>query len=279
MAIKVYKPTTNGRRNMSVVDYSVALTPGVKPEKSLLRPQKSKAGRNAFGRITVRHRGGGVKQHYRVVDFKRVDKSGVPAKVHSIQYDPNRTAFIALLHYADGEKRYILAPAGLKEGDDVITDEKAKVKTGNRMMIQNIPVGYPIHDLELTPGKGGQVIRSAGSAGRITSLDGELAYVELPSKEVRLVRKDCYATVGVVSNSDHMNVTIGKAGRMRKMGRRPQVLGKSMNPVDHPHGGGEGHSPIGMKAPKTPWGAPALGKKTRNRKKASSQYIVSRRKK
>lgn len=277
MAVKVYKPTTNGRRNMSTVDYSV-LT-GVKPEKSLLRPQKSKAGRNAHGRITVRHRGGGVKRHYRVVDFKRVDKAGVPAVVHSIQYDPNRTAFIALLHYKDGEKRYILAPAGLKKGDEVVAGEKVKVKTGNRMQIQNIPVGYPIHDLELTPGKGGQIIRSAGSNGRITSLDGELAYVELPSKEVRLVRKDCYATIGVVSNSDHMNVTIGKAGRMRKMGRRPQVLGKSMNPVDHPHGGGEGHSPIGMKAPKTPWGAPALGKKTRNRKKASGQYIVSRRKK
>jgi len=277
MAVKVYKPTTNGRRNMSTVDYSV-LT-GVKPEKSLLRPQKSNAGRNSHGRITVRHRGGGVKRHYRIIDFKRVDKSGVVGVVHSIQYDPNRTAFIALLHYRDGEKRYILAPAGLKEGDEVVSGEKVKVKTGNRMQIQNIPVGYPIHDLELTPGKGGQIIRSAGASGRITSLDGELAYVELPSKEVRLVRKDCYATIGVVSNSDHMNVTSGKAGRMRKMGRRPQVLGKSMNPVDHPHGGGEGHSPIGMKAPKTPWGAPALGKKTRNRKKASGQYIVSRRKK
>lgn len=277
MAIKVYKPTTNGRRNMSVVDYSVLSSH--KPEKSLLVAKKSNAGRNCHGRITVRHRGGGVKRHYRLIDFKRVDKAGIPATVNSIQYDPNRTSFIALLFYADGEKRYIIAPDGLKEGDVVITDEKTKVKTGNRMKLRNIPVGYRIHDLELTPGKGAQIIRSAGSAGKITSLDGDLAYVELPSKEIRLISKDCYATVGVVSNSDHMNVKIGKAGRMRKMGRRPQVLGKSMNAVDHPHGGGEGHSPIGMKAPKTPWGAPALGKKTRKRKKASSQFIISRKKK
>ncbi len=277
MAIKVYKPTTNGRRNMSVVDYSVLSK--VKPEKSLLRPKKQNAGRNCHGRITIRHRGGGAKRHYRVIDFKRVDKAGIPATVNSIQYDPNRTSFIALLFYADGEKRYVIAPDGLKEGDTVITDVKAKVKTGNRMKLSNIPVGYKIHDLELTPGKGAQIIRSAGSSGKITSLDGDLAYVELPSKEIRLISKDCYATIGVVSNSDHMNVKIGKAGRMRNMGRRPQVLGKSMNAVDHPHGGGEGHSPIGMKAPKTPWGAPALGKKTRKRKKASSQFIISRKKK
>ena len=277
MAVIVYKPTTNGRRNMSVIDYSVLSK--VKPEKSLLRPKKSTAGRNCHGRVTIRHRGGGVKRHYRIVDFKRVDKSGIPAKVNSIQYDPNRTSFIALLFYADGEKRYIIAPAGLKEGDEVICDVKTKVKTGNRMQLRNIPVGYPIYDLEMTPGKGSQVIRSAGSNGKVTSLDGEMAYVELPSKEIRMISKDCYATIGVVSNSDHMNVKIGKAGRMRKMGRRPQVLGKSMNAVDHPHGGGEGHSPIGMKAPKTPWGAPALGKRTRNRKKASSQFIISRRKK
>lgn len=277
MAIKLYKPTTNGRRHMSVVDYSELSK--VKPEKSLLSPLKSKAGRNAHGRITVRHRGGGVKRHYRKVDFKRIDKKGIPAKVFSIEYDPNRTAFIALLHYADGEKRYVIAPAGLKEGDEVITDVKAKVKTGNRMQLKNIPVGYPIYNLEMTPNKGGQIIRSAGASGKITSLDGELAYVQMPSKEVRLFPKECYATIGVVSNSDHMNVVIGKAGRKRKMGWRPQVLGKSMNTNDHPHGGGEGHSPIGMKAPKTPWGAPALGKKTRKRKKASSKFIVSRRKK
>lgn len=277
MAIKVYKPTTNGRRNMSVIDYSVLSK--VAPEKSLMLPMKSNAGRNAHGHITIRHRGGGVKRHYRIIDFKQLDKNGIPAKVDSIQYDPNRTAFIALLHYADGEKRYVIAPEGLKPGDEVMSADKAKVKTGNRMQIRNIPVGYPIFNLELTPGKGGQMIRSAGSSGKVTSLDGAMAYVEMPSKEVRLISKDCYATIGVVSNGDHMNVTIGKAGRMRKMGRRPQVLGKSMNPVDHPHGGGEGHSPIGMKAPKTPWGKVALGRKTRKRKKASSQFIVSRRKK
>lgn len=277
MAVKVYKPTTNGRRNMSVVDYSDLSK--VKPEKSLLVSKKSTAGRNSQGRITIRHRGGGVKRHYRVIDFKRFDRMGVPAQVASIEYDPNRTAFIALLHYVDGAKRYITAPAGLKEGDEVLMGEKTKAKTGNRMKLRNIPVGYPIHDLELTEGKGAQVVRSAGSSAKITSLDADLAYVELPSKEVRLISKDCYATIGVVSNSDHMNVKVGKAGVKRKMGRRPQVRGKAMNAVDHPHGGGEGGSPIGLKHPKTPWGAPALGFKTRNRKKASSQFIVSRRKK
>lgn len=277
MAIKVYKPTTNGRRDMSVVDYSGLSK--VKPEKSLLVSKKSTGGRNSHGHITVRHRGGGVKRHYRIIDFKRFDRAGVPATVASIEYDPNRTAFISLLHYADGAKRYILAPASLKEGDDVIMGEKVKVKTGNRMQLRNIPVGYPIHDLELSPGRGGQIIRTAGSNGKITSLDGDMAMVELPSKEVRLISKDCYATIGVISNSDHMNKRIGKAGIKRLMGRRPQVRGKAMNTVDHPHGGGEGASPIGMKHPKTPWGAPALGVKTRNRKKASSKFIVSRRKK
>lgn len=277
MAVKTYKPTTNGRRNMSVVDYSVLTTN--KPEKSLLVKKKSNAGRNAHGHITVRHRGGGVKRHYRIIDFKRFDRAGIPAKVASVEYDPNRTSFICLLHYVDGAKRYILAPDGIEVGDEVLMGEKVKVKPGNRMQLKNIPVGYAIHDLELTPGKGSQMIRSAGSSGKVTSLDGEKAYVQLPSGEVRLISKECYATIGVVSNSDHANVKIGKAGRVRKMGRRPQVLGKSMNAVDHPHGGGEGHSPIGMKSPKTPWGLPALGYKTRNRKKASSQYIVSSRKK
>lgn len=277
MGVKVYKPTTNGLRNMSVVDYSGLSK--VKPEKSLTVAKKSKAGRNAHGKITVRHRGGGVKKHYRIIDFKRFDRKGIPAKVATIEYDPNRSAFIALLNYADGAKRYILAPDGLKVGDEVLMNKKTKVKPGNRMQLRNIPVGYAIHDLEMTSGKGGQIVRSAGTSAKITSLDGELAYVSLPSGEVRLFSKDCYATVGVVSNSDHMNITIGKAGRKRKMGWRPQVLGKSMNAVDHPHGGGEGHSPIGLKAPKTPWGAPALGKKTRKRKKASSKFIVSRRKK
>lgn len=277
MAVKTYKPTTNGRRNMSVVDYSVLTKK--KPEKSLLEKKNATSGRNAHGHITIRHRGGGVKRHYRIIDFKRLDRVDIPAKVVSIEYDPNRTSFICLLSYEDGAKRYILAPEGITVGDVVVMSEKAKIKPGNRLPLQNIPVGYSIHDLELTPGKGGQLIRSAGASGKVTSLDGEMAYVQLPSGEIRLIAKNCYATVGVVSNSDHANVNLGKAGRVRKMGRRPQVLGKSMNPVDHPHGGGEGHSPIGMKAPKTPWGAPALGCKTRHRKKKSSQYIISTRKK
>ncbi len=275
MGIKIYKPTTPGRRNMSSVDYS-DLTKK-KPEKALLSKKKSKAGRNAHGRITVRHRGGGVKKHYRNVDFKRVDKSDIPAHVAALEYDPNRTAFIALLHYVDGEKRYILAPDKMKVGDEVITSESAKPKTGNRMKIKNIPVGYALHDVELTLGKGGQIVRSAGSSAKLMSLDADMAQLQLPSGEVRFIHKDCYATVGTVSNADHMNVVIGKAGRVRKMGKRPQVLGKSMNAADHPHGGGEGHSPIGLKHPKTPWGAPALGYKTRKRKNPSSKFIIRRR--
>lgn len=272
MPVKIYNPTTPGRRGMSVVDYS-GLTKK-KPEKSLIRKKKSKAGRNSSGRITIRHRGGGVKRHYRIIDFKRVDKSGIPAKVIALEYDPNRTAFIALLQYADGEKRYIIAPDKLEVGMEIITAEAAKPKVGNRMQLKNIPVGYQIHDLELKIGKGGQLVRSAGASAKLTSLDSDMAQVELPSGEVRFIHKECYATIGVVSNSDHMNVQIGKAGRKRKMGRRPQVLGKSMNAVDHPHGGGEGHSPIGLKHPKTPWGAPALGYKTRRRKKISSRFII-----
>lgn len=279
MPIKIYKPTTNGRRNMSTIDYSLVLTKGKKPEKTLLVPKKSIAGRNAHGHITIRHRGGGVKRFYRVVDFKRFDRLEIPAKVASVEYDPNRTAFIVLLQYADGVKRYALSYDGAKEGDEVLTAPKAKVKNGNRMQIRNIPVGYSIFDLEMTPGRGGQIIRSAGTFGKIASLDSEMAQVQLPSGEIRFFSKDCYATIGVVSNGDHMNVEIGKAGRVRKMGRRPQVLGKSMNPVDHPHGGGEGHSPIGLKNPKTPWGLPALGRKTRKRKNPSSRFILRRRKK
>ena len=275
MPVKVYKPTTPGRRNMSVVDYS-GLTKK-KPEKSLLAPKKSKAGRNAHGRITIRHRGGGVKRHYRKVDFRRTDKLDIPAKVAAIEYDPNRTAFIALLFYADGEKRYILAPEKLKEGDPVITSVAAKPKVGNRMQLKNIPVGYEIHDLELHLGKGGQLVRSAGATAKLMSLDADMAQVQLPSGEVRFIHKDCYATIGVISNADHMNVVLGKAGRVRKMGRRPQVLGKSMNAADHPHGGGEGHSPIGQKHPKTPWGAAALGLKTRKRNRPSSKLIIRRR--
>lgn len=278
MPIKIYKPTTNGRRNMSTIDYSATLTKGQKPEKTLLVPKKSVAGRNSHGHITIRHRGGGVKRFYRIVDFKRFDRLDIPAVVHSIEYDPNRTAFIVLLHYVDGVKRYVIAHDGVKEGDEIMTSPKAKIKNGNRMQIRNIPVGYSIFDLEMTSGRGGQIIRSAGTFGKIASLDSEMAQIQLPSGEIRFFSKDCYATIGVVSNADHMNVKIGKAGRVRKMGRRPQVLGKSMNAVDHPHGGGEGHSPIGLKHPKTPWGLPALGRKTRSRKNPSSKFIIRRKK-
>ncbi|MBI5415169.1 50S ribosomal protein L2 [Candidatus Peregrinibacteria bacterium] len=276
MPVKSFKATTPGRRKMTVIDYSQLSKRG--PEKSLLTPKKSIAGRNVHGHITTRHRGGGEKRHYRRVDFLRTDKLKIPARVASIEYDPNRTAFIALLFYADGEKRYILAPEGLKEGDQVVTAENTKPQTGNRMMLKNIPVGIDIHDLELSLKRGGQIVRSAGSSAKLMSLDADMAQVTLPSGEVRFIHKECYASVGIVSNADHMNVVIGKAGRIRKMGRRPQVLGKSMNPVDHPHGGGEGHCPIGLKHPKTPWGMPALGYKTRRRKNPSSRFIIRRKK-
>lgn len=277
MPIKKYNPTTPGRRNMSVVDYSELSSK--KPEKSLLKPNAKKAGRNNQGRITVRHRGGGVKRKYRVIDNKRFDKLDIPAVVESVEYDPNRTSFIALLKYADGERRYIIAPDRLKEGDRVVCSVKAKVKVGNRMQIRSIPVGFSIHDLELQVGKGAQAIRSAGSSGKVTSLDGDLAQVTFPSGSVRYISKDCYATIGTVSNLDHSNVVIGKAGRKRLMGRRPQVLGKSMNAADHPHGGGEGHTAIGPKTPKTPWGAPALGVKTRRKNKYSDKVIIKGRRK
>lgn len=277
MPIKKYKPTTPGRRNMSVVDYS-ELT-AKKPKKSLLSKQSKTAGRNNQGRITVRHRGGGVKRRYRIVDAKRFDKLDVPATVETLEYDPNRTAFIALLKYADGERRYIIAPDKLKVGAKIICSSKAKIKAGNRMKIKNIPVGFNIHELEIREGRGAQVIRSAGSSGKVTSLDTEMAQVMMPSGSVRYVSKDCYATVGVVSNIDHSNVTVGKAGRKRLMGRRPQVLGKSMNAADHPHGGGEGHTAIGPKQPKTPWGMPALGVKTRRRNKYSDKIILKGRRK
>lgn len=276
MAVKKYKPTTPGRRNMSVNSFE-ELT-AKKPQKALLKAQSQKAGRNNQGRITVRHRGGGAKRRYRTIDGRRYDKLNVPAKVETIEYDPNRTAFIALLVYADGEKRYIIAPNGLTVGSKIICSEKAKVKPGNRMKLSSIPIGFDIHDLELQPGKGSQSIRSAGSSGKVTSLETEMAQVMMPSGEVRFVSKNCYATVGTVSNLDHGNVVIGKAGRKRHMGRRPTVLGKSMNAADHPHGGGEGHGPIGMKHPKTPWGRPALGVKTR-RRKDTDHFIAKKRKK
>lgn len=276
MAVKKYKPTSPGRRGMSVNAFQEITAK--KPQKSLLKSWYQKSGRNNYGRITVRHRGGGAKRRYRVIDNKRYEKLNVPARVESIEYDPNRTAFIVLLVYDDGDKRYIIAPHGLKVGNHIICSEKAKVKVGNCMQLKHIPVGFDIYDLELQPGKGAQAIRSAGSSGKVTSLDGEKAQVTMPSGEVRYVEKDCYATVGVVSNLDHSNIVVGKAGRKRHMGRRPQVLGKSMNPADHPHGGGEGGAPIGMKHPKTPWGKPALGVRTR-RKKASDRLIIKRRKK
>ncbi|MBU0727100.1 50S ribosomal protein L2 [Patescibacteria group bacterium] len=277
MPIKKYKPTTPGQRGMSVVDYSELSSK--KPAKNLLKVKSKKAGRNNQGRITVRHRGGGVKRRYRMIDSKRFDKLDIPAIVESIEYDPNRTAFIALLLYADGERRYILSPDKLKEGDRVICSVKAKIKAGNRMQLRSIPVGFNVHDLEIQPGRGAQIIKSAGSYGKVTSLDSDLAQVTLPSGAVRYVSKDCYASIGVVSNLDHSNVVVGKAGRKRLMGRRPQVLGKSMNATDHPHGGGEGHTAIGPKMPKTPWGAPALGVKTRRRKKYSDKLILKGRRK
>jgi large subunit ribosomal protein L2 len=276
MGVIILKATTNGRRNISVNSFE-ELT-AVKPHKSLLRPWHENAGRNNLGRLTVRHRGGGEKRMYRVIDNKRFDKLNIPATVESVEYDPNRTCFIALLCYADGERRYIICPNGLKVGTSIICSEKAKAKLGNRMMVKNIPVGFDVHDVELRPGKGGQFIRSAGSFGKVTSLDGDMAQITLPSGEVRYVSRNCFATVGIVSNLGHINVRIGKAGRVRHMGCRPVVLGKSMNPVDHPHGGGEGHSPIGHKYPKTPWGKHALGVKTRRPKKYSNKMIISKRK-
>ena len=248
-----------------------------KPFKGLLKVRNQNSGRNNLGRITVRHRGGGVKRQYRVIDTKRYLKLDVPAVVETIEYDPNRSAYIALLKYADGERKYIIAANGLHAGDSIVCREKAKIKPGNSMQIKNIPVGFDIYDLELKQGKGSQAIRSAGSSGKVMSLDGDMAQIMMPSGEVRYVFNECYASIGSVSNIDHSNVVIGKAGRMRLMGWRPQVLGKSMNPVDHPHGGGEGHTPIGLKHPKTPWGKKALGVKTRTKKKYSNKFIIKRR--
>jgi large subunit ribosomal protein L2 len=246
------------------------------PERSLLAPLKSKGGRNSFGRITIRHRGGGHKRQYRIIDFRR-NKDGIPAKVVGIEYDPNRSANIALLNYADGEKTYILAPAGLKVGSTVLSGEKADIFPGNAMPIRYIPVGTLIHNIELKPGKGGQLVRSAGTSAQLMAKEGAYAHIRMPSNEVRLIHVECRATIGQVGNIDHENISIGKAGRSRWLGIRPTVRGSVMNPVDHPHGGGEGRSPIGRKAPVTPWGKPTLGARTR-RKKQSDKYIVRRRK-
>jgi len=277
MPIKKYKPYTPSRRFMSVTTFD-ELTKKA-PEKSLTTDLKSTAGRNVHGRITVRHRGGGVKRQYRIIDFKR-NKDNVPARVAALEYDPNRTANIALLYYADGEKRYILAPLGLKN-DDVIVSGTADIdiKVGNAMPISEIPVGTMIHNIELRPGRGGQMCRSAGTAAQLMAKEDNYAQVRLPSGEVRMVLVRCRATIGQVGNIDHGNISIGKAGRKRHMGWRPTVRGVVMNPCDHPHGGGEGKSPIGMPSPVTPWGKPTLGYKTRKPKKHSDKYIVRRRKK
>lgn len=275
MAIKTYKPTSPGRRTMTVVDMSHLSK--AKPEKGLTSGKQRISGRDSFGHVSVRRRGGGHKRRFRLVDFDRTDKAGVPATISSLEYDPNRSAWIALALYADGEKRYILAPEGMKAGDTVVCGERTKVKTGNRMQLKHIPVGFKIYNVQLTRGRGGSVCRSAGSSATLTSLDGDHAQVQLPSGEVRFIAKECYASIGVVSNAEHNLVSIGKAGRTRWMGRRPKVLGKSMNAVDHPHGGGEGHSPIGLVRPKTPWGKPALGVPTRKRKNPTNRWIVRRR--
>ena len=274
MSIKLYKPTTNARRNMSVTDYSELSK--VAPEKSLLEPLKNKSGRNSYGRITVRHRGGGNRKKYRVIDFKRT-KFDVVAEVATIEYDPNRSAHIALIKYEDGVKSYILAPAGLKVGDKVMAGPNADIKPGNALPLTNIPTGTFIHNVELYPGRGGQLARAAGNAAQLMAKEGDYALLRLPSGELRKVPVGCMATVGQVGNVDHENVKIGKAGRKRHMGWRPTVRGSVMNPNDHPHGGGEGKSPIGRPGPVTPWGKPALGYKTRNKKKASNKLIVRRR--
>ena len=274
MAIKSYKPTSPSRRQMTVTDYSVLSKEG--PEKSLLEPMKKKSGRNSYGRITVRHRGGGNRRKYRIIDFKR-DKEAMNATVMTLEYDPNRSAFIALVQYEDGEKRYILAPHGLKVGDVVRAGADADIKPGNALKMEDIPVGTFIHAIELYPGKGAQLVRSAGNMAQLMGKENGFALVRLPSGEMRRVSATCKATVGQVSNIDHENVNYGKAGRKRHMGWRPTVRGSVMNPCDHPHGGGEGKSPVGRPGPVTPWGKPALGYKTRKKHNRSDKYIVKRR--
>ena len=276
MAIKVYKAITNGRRNMTSLDFAEITTN--KPEKSLLAPLPKKAGRNNQGKITVRHHGGGHKKQYRIIDFKR-NKDNVPAKVATIEYDPNRSANIALLHYVDGEKRYIIAPKELKVGQIVVSGEAADIKIGNALPLANIPVGTLIHNIELKPGKGGQLVRSAGASAQVLGKEGKYVLVRLKSGEVRMILATCRATVGEVGNEQHGLVNIGKAGRTRWLGKRPTVRGSVMNPNDHPHGGGEGRTSIGRKSPMSPWGKPTLGKKTRSKKARSNKFIVRARNK
>ena len=275
MAIKSFKPYTPSRRNMTVSAFD-GVDKKAKPVPGLLQTVKKNAGRNSYGRITVRHRGGGNKRKYRIIDFRR-DKMEMPAVVQRLEYDPNRSAFIALVKYEDGELRYILAPVGLKAGDTVVSSASADIKPGNCLPIANIPVGTIIHNIELYPGRGAQLVRSAGAAAQLMAKDAELAQVRLPSGEVRLVRMNCTAVVGQVGNLDHENVHIGKAGRTRHMGIRPTVRGSVMNPNDHPHGGGEGKSPVGHPGPMTPWGKPAMGLKTRKAKNRTNKYIFKRR--
>jgi large subunit ribosomal protein L2 len=272
MAIKIYRPTSAGRRNMSVSTFEEVTRS--KPERSLLAPLRKTAGRNSHGVVTTRHRGGGHKRRYRIIDFRR-DKFGVAAKVESIEYDPNRSARIALVVYADGERRYILASQGLKVGDTVMSGPQAEIRTGNALPIRNIPLGTVVHNVELYPGRGGQLVRSAGLGAQLLAKEGTMAQIRLPSGEVRYIDMNCLATIGVVSNPDHANINLGKAGRKRWLGIRPGTRGIAMDPGSHPHGGGEGRSPVGMKAPKTPWGKPALGKKTRVNKR-TNKFIVRR---
>jgi large subunit ribosomal protein L2 len=276
MAIKKYKPTSNGRRGMTVSDFAEITTST--PEKSLLAPLKRKGGRNNQGKLTVRHQGGGHKRQYRIIDFKR-NKDGIPGRVATIEYDPNRSANIALINYVDGEKRYILAPKNLVVGTEIMSGPEADIKVGNSLPLANIPVGTVIHNIELKPGKGGQLVRSAGTSAQVLGKEGKYVLVRLNSGEVRMILATCRATVGQVGNEQHELINIGKAGRSRWLGKRPTVRGSVMNPNDHPHGGGEGRSPIGRKSPMTPWGKPTLGFKTRKKKNKSDKFIVRRRKK
>ena len=276
MAIKKYKATSNGRRNMSTSDFAEITTD--KPEKSLLQPLSKRGGRNNQGKLTVRHQGGGHKRQYRVIDFKR-DKDGIPGRVATIEYDPNRSANIALINYADGEKRYILAPKGIQVGQEIFSGEDADIKTGNALPLMSIPMGTVIHNIELKPGRGGQLARSAGAEAQILGREEKYVLVRLSSGEVRLVLGTCRATIGQVGNVEHELIRVGKAGRSRWKGIRPTVRGSVMNPNDHPHGGGEGRAPIGRKSPMSPWGKPTLGKKTRQRNKQSDKFIVRKRKK
>jgi large subunit ribosomal protein L2 len=275
MPTRNYKPTSPGRRGMSVSTFE-EITKS-KPEKALLEPLRKRAGRNSQGKITVRHRGGGHKRMYRVIDFKR-DKHGVPAKVAAIEYDPNRSARIALLHYVDGEKRYIVAPLGLSVGDRVVAGPEAEVRTGNALPLKSIPTGTTVHNIELHRGRGAQLVRSAGAGAQLMAKEGSYALLRMPSGELRRIHSECYATIGQVGNVEHENISLGKAGRKRWLGWRPAVRGSAMTPRDHPHGGGEGRAPIGLPGPKTPWGKPALGYRTRSKRKPSNKFIVRRRK-